>query len=63
MTVASGRGLFVAEVGRKMPEAVFYGWDTFTESLPELILLERTNCAWLKTLDQDAVEEWYDSFD
>lgn len=37
MTVASGRGLFVAEVGKKMPDAVFYSKDHVSlEILPKV---------------------------
>jgi hypothetical protein len=70
ITVASGRGEDVADVGRRIPAAVF--WCPFVEfstySSPrggrnEEKEVTGTYCVWLETLDEDAVKEGDDGLD
>ena len=60
MTVASGRGLAVAEVGRNIPAAVFY-----TGSMLEAQKNQKTkpHCFWLEALDEDAIQQRYYGLD
>ena len=56
MTVASGRGLLVADWGRKMPAAVFYEQKANMSAtwLPEV--LQHTYRLGFETLNQDSVQ-------
>lgn len=60
MTVASGRGLLVAELGRKIPEAVFYRNELVYAAM---LQAGRTNCLRLEALNENAVEERDDGLD
>ena len=59
MTVASGSGEEVAEVGRKMPVAVFWSRNVCQHMYSRLIGIATgfTHCVSLEALDQDTVEE------
>ena len=61
MTVASGRGLFVADVGRKMPVAVFCSGPIVNAGLYGR--KTRTYCLSLEPLDENAVKQRNDSLD
>jgi hypothetical protein len=55
ITVASGRGLFVADVGRKMPVAVFCKRDIRIKRIGELQL--GTHRLSLESLDENTVKQ------
>lgn len=59
MTVASGNGLLVAEVGKKMPVAVFYQTHQQGYALVDVC----THSLRLEPLDQDTVKEGNKSLD
>ena len=63
MTVASGSGVLVTEVGRKMPEAVFCRQRQVSERHSSRLRAHDTYGVRLELLDQDAVEERHDGLD